>query len=52
MLFRSQLLEKGIGNRVVGIRNNKLYDEDIVTACSMKKKFDLDLYNMASVVAR
>lgn len=47
-----KLLEKGIGNRVVGIRNNKFYDEDIVTACSMKKKFDLDLYNMASVVAR
>lgn len=51
-VYAVQLLEKGIGNRVVGIRNNKLYDEDIVTACSMKKKFDLDLYNMASVVAR
>ncbi len=51
-VYAVQLLEKGIGNRVVGIRNNKLYDEDIVTACSMKKKFDLDLYNMPSVVPR
>ena len=47
-----QLLEKGVGNRVIGIRNNKFYDEDIVKARLMKKKFDLDLYNMASVVAR
>lgn len=51
-VYAVQLLEKGIGNRVVGIRDNKFYDEDIVTACGMKKKFDLELYNMASVVAR
>lgn len=51
-VYAVQLLEKGIGNRVVGIRKNKLYDEDIVTACGMKKKFDTELYNMASVVAR
>lgn len=47
-----KLLEKGIGNRVVGIRNNQFYDMDIVEACSMKKHFDLDLYNMAGIVAR
>lgn len=51
-VYAVQLLEKGIGNRVVGIRNNKFYDIDIIAACKMKKKFDLDLYNMASVVAR
>ena len=51
-VYAVQLLEKGIGNRVVGIRNNKLYDEDIVTACGMKKKFNLELYNTAGVVAR
>ena len=51
-VYAVQLLEKGIGNRVVGIRKNKLYDEDIVTACGMKKKFDVELYNMAGVVAR
>ena len=47
-----QLLEKGIGSRVVGVRRGKIFDEDIVTACSMKKKFDIDLYNMASIVAK
>lgn len=47
-----KLLEKGIGNRIVGIRNNQIYDMDIVEGCAMKKKFDLDLYNMASIVAR
>jgi 6-phosphofructokinase 1 len=47
-----KLLERGVSNRVVGIRDNKLYDEDIVTACRMKKKFDVELYNMAAVVAR
>lgn len=51
-VYAVQLLEKGIGNRVVGIRANKIYDEDIVTACNMKKKFDIALYNMAGVVAR
>lgn len=47
-----KLLEKGIGNRVVGIKNNVFYDMDIVEACSMKNHFDLDLYNMAGIVAR
>lgn len=47
-----KLLEKGIGNRIVGIRNNQIYDMDIVEGCAMKKKFDLDLYNMAGIVAR
>lgn len=47
-----KLLEKGIGNRIVGIRDNKFYDMDIVEGCSMKKKFDLDLYNTAVIVSR
>ncbi|MCI8458353.1 MAG: 6-phosphofructokinase [Clostridia bacterium] len=51
-VYAVKLLERGVSNRVVGIRDNKLYDEDIVTACRMKKKFDVELYNMAAVVAR
>ena len=47
-----QLLQKGIGNRICGIKNNKIYDMDIVEGCAMKKKFDLELYNMASIVSR
>lgn len=47
-----KLLEKGIGNRICGIRNNVIYDMDIVEGCSMKKQFNLELYNMASIVSR
>ncbi|MCI9032223.1 MAG: 6-phosphofructokinase [Clostridia bacterium] len=47
-----KLLEKGIGNRICGIRDNKIYDMDIVEGCKMKKPFDLELYNMASIVSR
>ena len=51
-VYAVQLLAKGIGNRVVGIRDNKIYDMDIVEACSMKNKLNLELYNMAGVLAR
>ncbi len=47
-----KLLEKGIGNRICGIRDNKIYDMDIVEGCAMKKQFNLELYQMASIVAR
>ena len=47
-----KLLEKGIGNRICGIRDNKIYDMDIVEGCNMKKPFDLELYNMALRVSR
>ena len=47
-----KLLEKGIGNRIVGIHENKVYDIDIVEGLSMKRKFNTDLYELASIVAR
>ncbi len=47
-----QLLQKGIGNRIVGIKDNKIFDMDIIEGCAMKKKFDLELYEMAKVVSR
>ena len=46
-----KLLLKGIGNRIVGIKDNKIYDMDIVEGCAMKKKFDLDLYETAQIVS-
>ncbi len=46
------LLSKGIGNRVVGIRNNKFFDMDIFEACSLKREFNYYLYNTAEMVAR
>jgi len=39
-----ELLLQGKGDRVVGIRNNKIVDYDIYEALEMKLKFDHDLY--------
>lgn len=47
-----QLLQKGIGNRIVGIRQNEIYDMDIIEGVAMKKKFNLELYEMAQVVSK
>ncbi|MCH5162314.1 MAG: 6-phosphofructokinase [Clostridiales bacterium] len=47
-----KLLAMGVGNRIVGIKENRIYDMDIIQGCAMKKKFDLDLYKMAQVVSR
>lgn len=47
-----KLLESGIGNRIVGVKNNQFFDMDIIEGVAMKKHFNLDLYNMASIVAR
>ena len=41
-----ELLEQGIGNRVVGMKDNKIYDVDIQEALSMKKPFLDDLYDI------
>ena len=47
-----KLLQKGIGNRIVGIKNNKIYDMDIIEGVAMKKKFDTELYETAQIVSR
>ena len=46
-----ELLEKGIGNRVVGLKDNHIYDVDIQEALAMKKPFDDDLYDILSKTA-
>jgi len=46
-----ELLKEGIGNRVVGIKNNKIIDMDIIKAVSLKRKFDQNLYNIAQIVS-
>lgn len=45
------LLEQGIGNRVVGMQNNKIVDFDIQEALSMEKPFDEELFKMADEIA-
>lgn len=47
-----KLLKQGIGNRIVGIKNHKFYDMDIVEGCAMKKTFDMELYNTALIVGK
>ena len=46
-----RLLNEGIGNRVVGIRDNKIIDMDIIEAVSMKKKFNLELYETLQMIS-
>ena len=45
-----ELLSKGIGNRVVAMRDNKIVDFDIQEALSMKKPFDMELYRIAQEI--
>ena len=40
--YAVNLLSQGIGNRVVGMQNNKIVDYDIQEALSMKKPFEED----------
>lgn len=47
-----KLLKNGIGNRVVGIKNNKIYDMDIVEALALPRKFNTELYELADIVSR
>ncbi|MCR5484606.1 MAG: 6-phosphofructokinase [Clostridiales bacterium] len=42
-----QLLEKGIGNRVVAMQHEQILDFDIYEALSMTKSIDKELYDMA-----
>ncbi len=45
--YAVDLLCKGIGNRVVSIRNNVIVDDDIVEALNMKNNFDKRLYDVS-----
>ena len=46
-----RLLRDGIGNRVVGIRDNKIIDMDIIEAVSMKKTFNHELYETLQMIS-
>jgi len=45
------ILLKGAANRIVGIKNGKFFDMDIIEGLNMKKKFNKDLYKMAGVIS-
>lgn len=49
--YAVELLEQGIGNRVVGIKDSKLVDYDIQEALSMQKPYDIKLHKIAEEIA-
>ena len=44
------LLEKGIGNRVIALKDNKIVDFDIYEALQMNRTFETDIYAMAQEI--
>lgn len=46
-----ELLIQGKSGRAVGIRNNKIIDEDINEALVMKKQFNMEMYELAKVLS-
>lgn len=46
-----KLLKDGIGDRVVGIRDNRFIDMDIDKAMKIKKEFNYELYDLANIVS-
>lgn len=49
--YAVELLEKGVGNRVVGLKHGEVIDVDIQEALSMKKPFLEDLYRIAHEIS-
>jgi len=49
--YAVDLLEKGIGNRVVGMNRDEVIDVDIQEALSMKKPFPIDLYDLSNKIS-
>ena len=46
-----QLLIDGKASRVVGIKDNEIIDMDIHEARSMKRTFNMDMYNLAQILS-
>lgn len=47
-----EVLLEGKGSRVVGIKDNKIIDQDISEALAMKRVFDKDLYDCAAILGQ
>ena len=46
-----ELLSKGVGNRVIGLKDNKIVDYDIFEALNMVKSFDQETYRLANTIS-
>ncbi len=49
--FAVEILKSGKGGRAVGIKGNDLVDIDITEALSMKKDYDKEIYELATILA-
>lgn len=49
--YAVKLLEKGIGNRVVALKDSEIVDYDIYEALNMKKPFDEEMYKIANITS-
>lgn len=49
--YAVELLSKGIGNRVIAIKNSQVVDYDIHEALKMKKPFETKLYEIAHTIS-
>ena len=47
-----EVLLAGKTSRVIGIRDNKIIDQDIDEALAIERKFDEELYNIAEVLSK
>lgn len=47
-----EVLIEGKTSRVIGIRDNKIVDDDIDEALAMPRKFNEDLYNIATMLSK
>ena len=46
-----QLLNDGIGNRVVALKDNRIVNFDIIEALNMEKTFDAETYMLADIIS-
>lgn len=49
--YAVDLLSRGIGNRVIGMKDNKVIDVDIQEALKMRKSFDENLFKIAHEIS-
>ena len=49
--YAVDLLDKGVINQVVSIRDNKIVNDDIDVALAMPRRFDEQLYKMNEMLS-
>ena len=47
-----EVLLEGKTSRVIGIRDNKIVDDDIDEALAIERKFDMNLYDIAEIISK